>query len=100
MQQRNEQQHALEQLEHDAEVLAVFVDAALSGDGEIDVLAEETAQRLGGWVDVVDGAGRTITSTDPARAASGRRRHRCGPARPGPGAAPGSPGPTAARSSW
>jgi signal transduction histidine kinase len=69
MQQRNEQQHALEQLEHDAEVLAVFVDAALSGDGDAHVLAEETAQRLGGWVDVVDGAGRTITSTDAAHAA-------------------------------
>jgi signal transduction histidine kinase len=69
MQQRNEQQHALEQLEHDAEVLAVFVDAALNGDGQVGVLVDETAQRLGGWVDVVDGEGRTITSTDPARAA-------------------------------
>ncbi|GAA2621432.1 sensor histidine kinase [Paractinoplanes durhamensis] len=65
MQQRNEQQNALEQLEHDAEVLAVFVDAALSGGGPIDLLAAETAQRLGGQVDVVDGRGRTLTSTRP-----------------------------------
>ncbi|MEU4244400.1 HAMP domain-containing sensor histidine kinase [Actinoplanes sp. NPDC026619] len=65
MQQRNEQQHALEQLEHDAEVLAVFVDAALGDGGPIDVLAAETAQRLGGQVDVVDGRGRTMTSTRP-----------------------------------
>ncbi|GIF18315.1 signal transduction histidine kinase [Actinoplanes tereljensis] len=63
MQQRNEQQHALEQLEHDAEVLAVFVDAAFSDGGQVNLLAAETAQRLGGEVDVVDGAGRTLTST-------------------------------------
>jgi signal transduction histidine kinase len=65
MQQRNEQQHALEQLEHDSEVLAVFVDAALSDGSQVDVLAAETAQRLGGQVDVVDGQGRTLTSTRP-----------------------------------
>lgn len=64
---RNEVQHAFEQLEHDAEVLAVFVDASLA-HGEaarLDVLARESAQRLGGQVDVVDARGMLLASTHP-----------------------------------
>lgn len=70
---RNEEQHAFEQLEHDAEVLAAFVDTALgSGDrAQLDVLAHESAQRLGGHVDVVDSRGDLLTSTHSDRHAPG-----------------------------
>jgi signal transduction histidine kinase len=65
VQHRNEQQHAFEQLEHDAEVLAAFVDTALnSGDvAQVDILAHESAQRLGGYIDIVDAAGTLMSST-------------------------------------
>ncbi|GGQ82240.1 sensor histidine kinase [Couchioplanes azureus] len=64
---RSETQHAFGQLEHDAEVLAAFVDTALrSGQREqIDLLAHESAQRLGGDVDVVDIRGHLLASTHP-----------------------------------
>ncbi|GAA2480706.1 sensor histidine kinase [Winogradskya humida] len=70
---RNEQQHAFEQLEHDAEVLAAFVDTALAGGdrAQLDILARETAQRLGGDVDVVDAAGALLTSTHLSQAEAG-----------------------------
>ncbi|GGM24165.1 MULTISPECIES: sensor histidine kinase [Micromonospora] len=62
---RSEQQHAFGQLEHDAEVLAAFIDTALR-DGDLpraDLLARESAQRLGGHVDIVDARGELLTST-------------------------------------
>jgi signal transduction histidine kinase len=64
-QQRNERQQAFEQIEHDAEVLAVFVDSALSRHDilQVDVLARESAQRLGGDVDVMDDRGDLLAST-------------------------------------
>jgi signal transduction histidine kinase len=65
VQHRNEQQHAFEQLEHDAEVLAAFVDTTISAGNrtQIDILAHESAQRLGGNVDIVDATGALISST-------------------------------------
>ncbi|MET0414769.1 MAG: HAMP domain-containing sensor histidine kinase [Actinoplanes sp.] len=69
---RNEEQHAFAQLEHDAEVLAAFIDTALS-KGEttqVDLLAHESAQRLGGHVDVVDHRGELLSSTHPERPAA------------------------------
>lgn len=63
MQQRNEQQHSLEQLEHDSEVLAAFVDSA-TDDDQVQVLARETARRLGGDVTVLDERGVTVLRTD------------------------------------
>lgn len=64
---RSETQHAFVQLEHDAEVLAAFVDTVLSEGttAQIDQLAHESAQRLGGHVDVVDGHGKIMASTHP-----------------------------------
>jgi signal transduction histidine kinase len=64
-QQRNEQHEAFQQLEHDAEVLAVFVDSDLSSNdmAQIDMLAHESAQRLGGQVDVVNAQGDLLSST-------------------------------------
>jgi signal transduction histidine kinase len=64
---RSETRHAFGQLEHDAEVLAAFVDTALrNGQREqIDLLAHESAQRLGGHVDVVDARGELLSSTHP-----------------------------------
>ncbi|OJF12805.1 sensor histidine kinase [Couchioplanes caeruleus] len=66
---RSETQHAFAQLEHDAEVLAAFVDTAMrNGQREqIDLLAHESAQRLGGDVDVVDARGWLLASTHPDR---------------------------------
>jgi signal transduction histidine kinase len=66
---RSEQQHAFGQLEHDAEVLAGFVDAALRNGQptQIDLLAHESAQRLGGHVDVVDARGNLVSSTHPEK---------------------------------
>jgi signal transduction histidine kinase len=62
-----EQHQAFEQLEHDAEVLAAFVDSAQSrGDlAQIEVLARESAQRLGGHVDVIGVRGDVVTTTRP-----------------------------------
>jgi signal transduction histidine kinase len=64
-QRRIEHQQAFEQIEHDAEVLAVFIDAALSRHDirQVDVLARESAQRLGGDVDVMDNRGELVAST-------------------------------------
>jgi signal transduction histidine kinase len=66
---RSEEQHAFGQLEHDAEVLAAFVDTALSDNqpAQIELLALESAQRLGGHVDVVDARGELLTSTHPEK---------------------------------
>lgn len=68
--QRGEQQRAFAQLEHDAEILAAFIDAALTrGDpGHVDLLAHESARRWRGEVDVVDAAGRPLAATRPAGA--------------------------------
>ncbi|GAA0798328.1 sensor histidine kinase [Spirilliplanes yamanashiensis] len=76
---RGAQRQAADALEHDAEVLAAFVDTALTtGRGEqVHLLAREAAQRLGGQVDVVGAGGRLLSSTHPERHAPG-----------GPGAAP------------
>jgi len=62
---RSEMQQAFGQLEHDAEVLAAFVDTALRNGqpAQVDLLAHESAQRLGGHVDVVDAQGELLTST-------------------------------------
>ncbi|MEV6598599.1 HAMP domain-containing sensor histidine kinase [Actinoplanes sp. NPDC051346] len=64
---RSETQHASAQLEHDAEVLAAFIDTAMrTGQREqIDLLAHESAQRLDGDVDVVDARGQLLASTHP-----------------------------------
>ncbi|WP_433528101.1 HAMP domain-containing sensor histidine kinase [Micromonospora sp. CA-263727] len=70
--QRGEQQRVFGHLEHDAEVLAAFVDTAL-GRGEpdqIDLLAEESARRWGGEVDIVDADGRVLSATRRDHAAS------------------------------
>lgn len=65
---RNEQQQAFEQLEHDAEILAVFIDSALTRNDvpQVNILARESAQRLGGHVDVMDAHGDLLASTTPA----------------------------------
>ncbi|PRY30736.1 sensor histidine kinase [Pseudosporangium ferrugineum] len=70
---RNEEQHAFAQLEHDAEVLAAFVDTALSRreSAQVDLLAHESAERLGGDVDVVDHRGVLLSSTHPGKHAHG-----------------------------
>jgi hypothetical protein len=64
---RSEERQAFGQLEHDAEVLAAFVDTALRNGqpDQIDLLAHESAQRLGGHVDVVDARGALLASTYP-----------------------------------
>ncbi|AEV83141.1 Sensor histidine kinase yclK [Actinoplanes sp. SE50] len=66
-QSRNEQNQAFEQLEHDAEVLAAFIDSALARNDmlQIEVLARESAQRLGGNVEVMDAHGQILASTYP-----------------------------------
>ena len=71
LQQKSEQRRALSQLEHDAEVLAVFVDADLSRHdiGHIEALAYPAAQRLGGYVDIVDSHAALLVTTRPAPAA-------------------------------
>jgi signal transduction histidine kinase len=70
---RSEEQHAFGQLEHDAEVLAAFVDTALSDHqpDQIDLLAHESAERLGGHVDIVDARGELLSSTHPEKHPSG-----------------------------
>ncbi|GGK29015.1 two-component sensor histidine kinase [Pilimelia terevasa] len=67
--QRSERQHAFGQLEHDAEVFAAFVDAALNDRraAQVDLLAQESAGRLGGHVDVVDARGEVTTCTHPRK---------------------------------
>jgi signal transduction histidine kinase len=70
---RSEEQHEFGQLEHDAEVLAAFVDTALN-DGQpaqVDLLAHETGQRLGGHVDIVDASGAMLSSTHPEKHPAG-----------------------------
>lgn len=66
--QRGEQQHALAQLEHDAETLAAFIDTALRLDQEnqIDALIQDAARRWSARIDIVDADGRSTatTSTD------------------------------------
>jgi signal transduction histidine kinase len=64
---RSEERQAFGWLEHDAEVLAAFVDTALRNGqpDQIDLLAHESAQRLGGHVDVVDARGALLASTYP-----------------------------------
>ncbi|MEV4641109.1 HAMP domain-containing sensor histidine kinase [Actinoplanes sp. NPDC049548] len=72
LQQRSEQHQALSQLEHDAEVLAVVVDADLHRHDlpHVDALAQATAQRLGGRVEIVDGLGRMLVTTLPSDGAA------------------------------
>ncbi|WP_127500536.1 sensor histidine kinase [Actinoplanes solisilvae] len=67
-QQRNERQQAFEQLEHDAEVLAAYIDSALAVNDmpQVDVLARESAERLGGRVDVMDVHGDLVASSHSA----------------------------------
>jgi hypothetical protein len=68
MQRSNEHRQAFEQLEHDAEVLAVFIDAALTRNDvpQVTMLARESAQRLGGHVDVMDAHGDLLAGTAPS----------------------------------
>ena len=68
IQRSNEHQQAFEQLEHDAEVLAVFIDAALTRNDlpQVTMLAHESAQRLGGHVDVMDAHGDLLAGTAPS----------------------------------
>ncbi|MEU7908523.1 HAMP domain-containing sensor histidine kinase [Actinoplanes sp. NPDC049118] len=63
--QRGEQQHALAQLEHDAETLAAFIDTALRLDqqSQIESLVQDAARRWGARIDLVDGAGRPVVGT-------------------------------------
>lgn len=65
-QHRNEQQQAFEELEHDAEVLAVFVDLAVARHDvpQMEFLARESALRLGGQVDVTNARGELLASTN------------------------------------
>jgi len=67
LQQRNEQRQAFAQLEHDTEVLAAYLDPAVRRHdmSRIDVLARESGERLGGYVDVVDATGLPLFSTQP-----------------------------------
>ncbi|GAB3506683.1 sensor histidine kinase [Phytohabitans suffuscus] len=69
--QRGEQQRAFAELEHDAEVLAAFVNSALDDRelSRVELLARETGQRLGGHVEVVDAEARLVTGTHPDRPA-------------------------------
>ncbi|MBL7258874.1 sensor histidine kinase [Paractinoplanes lichenicola] len=66
--QRSEQQRAFSQLEHDAEILAAFVDAALvrGHAAEVSTLATDAAHRWGGSIEVVDGTGRPLAATGEA----------------------------------
>ncbi|GAA2511296.1 HAMP domain-containing sensor histidine kinase [Pilimelia columellifera] len=66
---RSEEQREFARLEHDAEVLAVFLDAALRERqlGQVHLLARETAKRLKGQVDVVDARGEILSSTHPGQ---------------------------------
>jgi signal transduction histidine kinase len=63
--QRGEQQHALAQLEHDAETLAAFVDTALRTDrpDQATSLVHDAADRWDASIDLADGGGRTMATT-------------------------------------
>ncbi len=63
--QRGEQQHALAQLEHDAETLAAFIDTALRlrRPDQIDSLVRDAARRWGARIDMVDADGRSVVTT-------------------------------------
>lgn len=70
--QRGEQQHALAQLEHDAETLAAFIDTALRTrhEEQIDSLVRDAARRWNARIDLVDAAGRIVVTTRTGGAAS------------------------------
>jgi signal transduction histidine kinase len=63
--QRGEQQHALAQLEHDAETLAAFIDTALrtGPQAQIDTLVRDAAQRWNARIDLLDADGRPVVTT-------------------------------------
>ncbi|GAA0434618.1 HAMP domain-containing sensor histidine kinase [Actinoplanes capillaceus] len=63
--QRGEQQHALAQLEHDAETLAAFIDTALGTQhkDQIQSLVRDAAHRWSARIDLVDGGGRPVVTT-------------------------------------
>jgi signal transduction histidine kinase len=63
--QRGEQQHALAQLEHDAETLAAFIDTAMRTDQrtQIDALVHDAAQRWNARIDLLDAGGRPVITT-------------------------------------
>ncbi|MDI6104317.1 HAMP domain-containing sensor histidine kinase [Actinoplanes sp. NEAU-A12] len=63
--QRGEQQHALAQLEHDAETLAAFIDSAerVHRDHEIKSLIDDAARRWSAQIDMVDATGRSVITT-------------------------------------
>jgi signal transduction histidine kinase len=75
MHHRNQQHQAVQQLELAGEVLAVLVDPALRHDdmAQIELLARQSAECLGGQVDIVDADGdvlaRTHRSTDVSASA-------------------------------
>jgi hypothetical protein len=66
--QRGEQQHALAQLEHDAETLAAFIDTALRTETQdhLHSLVRDAAHRWSARIDLVDGGGRTVVTTRAA----------------------------------
>ncbi|MEV4703280.1 HAMP domain-containing sensor histidine kinase [Actinoplanes sp. NPDC049316] len=72
--QRGEQQHALAQLEHDAETLAAFIDTAtrLHHQTQIESLVHDSARRWDAQIDVVDAGGRTVISTRTGASATAR----------------------------
>ncbi|MDI6105585.1 HAMP domain-containing sensor histidine kinase [Actinoplanes sp. NEAU-A12] len=63
--QRGEQQHALAQLEHDAETLAAFIDTALrtAHENQIGALVHDAAQRWTARIDLIDAGGRPVITT-------------------------------------
>ncbi|MFI7547465.1 sensor histidine kinase [Actinoplanes sp. NPDC049599] len=63
--QRGEQQHALAQLEHDAETLAAFIDTALRTNppGQAHSLVHDAARRWNARIDLVGVDGRTVATT-------------------------------------
>ena len=69
---RNEQHQAFQQLELAGEVLAVLVDPALSSNdvAQIEVLARQSAECLGGQVDIVNADGEVLSSTHSSSDAS------------------------------
>jgi hypothetical protein len=75
MHHRNQQHQAVQQLELAGEVLAVLVDPALRDNdmAQIELLARQSAECLGGQVDIVDADGdvlaRTHRSTDVSASA-------------------------------
>ncbi|MEU8608533.1 HAMP domain-containing sensor histidine kinase [Actinoplanes sp. NPDC048791] len=63
--QRGEQQHALAQLEHDAETLAAFIDTAMrtAEQKQVDVLVNDAAQRWNAGIDLTDAEGDPVITT-------------------------------------